>query len=132
MTDEEIKTLFSSPGLYILADGRCPGCTAAVMAVKDPEREQPRVFMMTVGEELSQEPASWKKNKTTSLAGGPFSVENCKLIEEQGQQLHDLQAAVGEAKHLLMLYRDAALNEGLQNVANSMQILLDTLTTRNT
>lgn len=128
MTPEEISTLFSAEGLYVLADGRTPGCTAAVMTVRDPVMECRRVFMMTVGEELSRDPAVWRNNVTTSLAGGPFSIQACKQIEKDAQELHDLQSAVAEAKELLMMYRDALLKREMWDVAQGMQTLLDTLT----
>lgn len=133
MTEEEIKNLFSAPGLYILEDGRCPGSTIPVAVMSDTREHGGqeviiyRAFILHPKCELSPDPAQWTINGTTNLVGGPYSVAVCDMLEKDGQRLFALEEAVKEAKEFARLYRDMALKEGLQNVAEAMQIILDAL-----
>lgn len=134
MTEEEIKNLFSATGLYVLEDGRTPGSTIPVAVMSDTheyggeEVTIHRAFIMHPKCELSPDPARWTLNGTTRLLGGPFSSAVCGLLERDGNRLHALESAVAEAKEFARLYRDVALRNGLQNVAQAMQIILDSLT----
>lgn len=134
MTEDEIKTLFMEPGLYLLQDTRIRGGTVPIVSLYDDlkldDNGKPlvRVFMLQFAHELSPDPAQWEKAACASLAGGPFSLQVCKMLENEGTRLHALETAVAEAKEYACMARDVALNDGLQNFAEAMQIILDTLT----
>ncbi len=134
MTTEEIATLFSEEGLYVLEDSRCPGCTCAVMVLNDMKEQNEqghrRAFMLTTNpdSELSLDPSRWQQQTTTRLIGGPFSVAVCNQLEKDGQRLFELETAVAETKEYVRMYRDVLLSKGMTGIAEAMQIVLDTLT----
>ncbi len=134
MTSVEIATLFKETGLWVLTDSRVMGCTVPVLSVTDDVRVDDdgkpvvRVFQLQACNELSPDPQQWQKASSASLAGGPFSTQMCQQLDEQAEKFFDLETAVSEAKEHARLYRDVALSQGLGDVAQAMQIILDTLT----
>lgn len=134
MSPQEIATLFTEPGLWVLTDTRIRGATVPIVSLHDDQqldddgKPRVRVFMLQFAHELSPDPDQWQKAACASLAGGPFSSQMCQQIEEQADRLFDLESAVAEAKDYARLCRDVGLSQGMPELAQAMQIILDTLT----
>lgn len=131
MSPEDVKKLFSGPGLYLLEDGRCPGATSAVVTMTDTHEVTGemihRAFCLYPRFELSEDIRSWDENHTTRLVGGPFSVPTCHKLAQERLEHDDLLDRVEESRHLLCMLRDACLKGGSQVVAEAAQIILDVL-----
>lgn len=88
MTKDELETIFSQEGLYILTHNNLPGATNAVLSMGG------RAFQISLREdmELSRDLAVWADRDAIRLVGGPFSEQTIAQARE----------AVGEMKGLLI------------------------------
>lgn len=132
MTPEEVSTLLSVDGLYVLGNHSLPGSTMPVLVLshtaQNGARIRGRAFMCQYEpeNELTADAELWKQSQTF-LAGGPFSIANCKELAEDQAELSAMRHAIREVRGNLLSLRDGCLRAGCQSVAECAQGMLDAL-----
>lgn len=81
MDAKTLQTMQSRDGLYILSDEVTGGATIAVMVYAG------RMFRLACDVQLSADPKTWRK--TTTLMGGPYSVQTCVALEDTIEGMKD-------------------------------------------
>lgn len=135
MTEGELQNLFSEPGLYLLEDGRLPGCTVAIMTLTDTQevygdiKTIHRAFLLHAGCELSPDISQWgNTHATTTLVGGPFSVQSCKAMEEQCEKFLAMEERVNETAEMLGMLQRSVKRAGYSLFAETLTMAVETLT----